>query len=83
MCLDKIKFKKAKLVLLSEDASDNNKQKFQSICEDNKIPCYIYGNKFDLSKSIGKDNKTVFAILDGNFAKSITKMLEDLRGAII
>ena len=83
MCLDKIKFKKAKLVIVSEDASDNNKQKFQKICEENKIPFFIYGNKFDLSKSIGKDNKTVFAVLDSNFSKSIIKMLEDLRGAII
>ena len=82
MCLDKIKYKKAKLVIASEDASDNTKEKFSKICENN-IPFYIFGNKFDLSRSIGKDNKTVFAVLDGNFSKSIIKMLEDLRGAII
>jgi ribosomal protein L7Ae-like RNA K-turn-binding protein len=83
MCLDKIKFKKAKLVILSKDASDNNKQKFKSICDNNKIPCYIFGDKFELSKSIGKDNKSVFAVLDSNFSKSIIKMLEDLRGSTI
>ena len=83
MCLDKIKFKKAKLVIACEDASKNTKEKFSKICETNKIPFYIFGNKFDLSRSIGKDNKTVFAILDGNFSKSIVKMLEDLRGATI
>ncbi len=82
MCLDKIKYKKAKLVIVCEDASDNTKEKFSKICED-KIPIYIFGNKFDLSRSIGKDNKTVFAVLDGNFSKSIIKMLEDLRGATI
>ena len=83
MCLDKIKFKKVKLVLIAEDASENTKEKFSKICESNNIPFYIFGNKFDLSRSIGKDNKTVFAILDGNFSKSIIKMLEDLRGATI
>ncbi len=83
MCLDKIKYKKAKLVIVCEDASENTKTKFQKICEENKIPFFIFGNKFDLSRSIGKDNKTVFAILDSNFSKSIIKMLEDLRGATI
>ena len=83
MCLDKIKYKKAKLVIVCEDASDNTKEKFNKICSSNLIPIYIFGNKFELSKSIGKDNKTVFAILDSNFSKSIIKMLEDLRGATI
>ena len=83
MCLDKIKFNKAKMVIVAEDASDNTKEKFSKICEEKKIPIYIFGNKFELSRSIGKDNKTVFTILDGNFSKSILKMLEDLRGATI
>ena len=81
MCLDKIKYKKAKLVLIAEDASNNTKDKFSKICEDYNVPLYIYGNKFELSRSIGKDNKTVFAVTDSNFSKSIIKMLEDLRGA--
>ena len=83
MCMDSIKFNKAKLVIVAEDASDNTKEKFTKICNDNKIPIYIIGNKFDLSKCIGKDNKTVFAVLDTNFTKSINKLIEDSRGAII
>ncbi len=76
MCLEKIKNKRAKLVILAEDASDNNKEKFDKICKENNIELIIFGNKFDLSKRIGKDNKTIFALLDTNFAKSIMKLLK-------
>ena len=54
MCIDKIKFHKAKLIVLAEDASDNNKEKFSKLCEENKIPIVIYGNKYDLSHAIRK-----------------------------
>ncbi len=82
MCVEKIKNKKAKLIIVSEDASDNTKEKFSYLCKDNNIPLYLYGAKDDLSRSVGKNNKTVFAILDTNFAKSIKQMVEDLKGAI-
>lgn len=83
MCLDKIKYKKAKLVIVAEDASDNTKEKFSRICEENNVKFYIFGNKNELSYCIGKNNKTVLAVLDNNFAKNICKMLEDLKGAIV
>lgn len=82
MCLEKIKFKKAKIIIIAEDSSENTKEKFERICEDNKIKFYQYGNKNDLSYAIGKNNKTVVAVLDNNFAKSIEKMFEDLKEAI-
>ena len=82
MCIEKIKFKKAKLIIIAEDSSDNTKQKFQKICKENNVKIYEYGTNFDLSYSIGKNNKTVVAVLDDNFAKSINKMYDDLKGAI-
>ncbi len=83
MCLEKIKFKKAKLIIISEDASSNTKEKFKRICEENNIGFVIFGDKDEISKAIGKPNKTVFAVLDSNFAKSINKKFEELKGAII
>ena len=52
MCIEKIKFNKAKLVIVAEDASDNNKQNFKKLCEENQIPFFIYGTKFDLSHAV-------------------------------
>ena len=82
MCLEKILNKKAKIIIVAEDASDNTKQKFSRICDENNIKKYEFGSKAELSYCIGKNNKTVVAVLDNNFAKSINKMLEDLKGAI-
>ena len=82
MCLEKIKFKKAKLIILAEDTSENTLQKFERICKENSIPIYKYGVKDELSRAIGKANKTVVAVLDVNFAKSINKMFDDMKGAI-
>ena len=82
MCIEKIKFKKAKILIIAEDSSDNTKEKFTRICKENNIKIYQYGTSFELSRSIGKNNKTVVAVLDENFAKSICKMFDDLKEAI-
>ncbi len=82
MCIEKIKFKKAKLLIIAEDTSQNTKDKINRACEENKIKLYEYGNKDEISYAIGKQNKTVVAILDNNFAKNIEKLIIDLKGAI-
>ncbi len=35
-----------------------------------------------LAIQYGKSNKTVFVVTDSNFAKSICKMIEEVKGAI-
>ncbi len=82
MCIEKIKFKKAKLLIIAEDTSQNTKDKINRVCEENKIKLYEYGKKDEISYAIGKQNKTVVAILDNNFAKNLEKLIIDLKGAI-
>ena len=65
--------KKAKLIILSVEASDRTKDKFKKLCEQYKIPVIIYGNIEELSKAIGKENKAIFAIKDVNLADEIKK----------
>ena len=66
--------KKAKLIILSVEASDRTKDKFKKLCEQYKIPVIIYGNIEELSKAIGKENKAIFAIKDVNLADEIKKI---------
>lgn len=54
MCLEKIKFNKAKIIIISNDSSDNTKGKFKRICEEKKINYYEYGTKEELSMAIRK-----------------------------
>ena len=49
MCLDQIKFGKAKVTIVAEDASDNVKDKFKGICKEKNIVLYEFGKKDEIS----------------------------------
>ena len=74
-CIDMLNKRKAKLIILAKDSSERTIENFQIICGLNNIPFYIFGYKEELSKSIGKNNKTVFGIKDKNLADTIKKIL--------
>lgn len=74
-CLDMIAKKKIKLVIVAEDSSERTINNFKEKCEQNNIDFYIWGNKEDISKSIGKINKAVIGIKDKNLAGAVKKIL--------
>lgn len=71
-CIEK---KKAKLVIVSTEASDKTKNNIRYICEKNNVLCIEYGEISFLSKAIGKKNKAIICIKDSNFATGIKNML--------
>ncbi len=72
-----VKGKKAKLVIVSSDASDNTKKLFTDKCQFYKIPLYIYGTKAELGKAVGKEIRSSVAVTDKGLAETIIKRLED------
>ncbi len=75
----KVKAKAAKLVIVAEDASQNTRKQFSSMCEFYRVPLYIYGTKEELGHAIGKDYRASLAVVDMGFAGSLIKMLEEER----
>ena len=73
--IDSINYKKAKLVLVTEDASEKTKKNMLFLCDKNKVPCIIFGNKDEMSHAIGKVNKVVFAIKDKTLVSGIEKII--------
>ncbi|MDF2840217.1 MAG: ribosomal protein L7Ae/L30e/S12e/Gadd45 [Clostridia bacterium] len=67
---------KVKLLIISEDASENTKKRFLNTAEYYKVPVYIWGNKEQLGSGIGKSNRSVVGISDNNFTKSIQSLLD-------
>lgn len=65
---------KAKLVIVSEEASERTKDKFKKLCLEYNVPLIIDGNIEELSKAIGKENKATFAVKESNLAKEIEKI---------
>ena len=68
----------ARLVILAEDASDNTKKEFRDMCTFYKVPCYFYGTKEELGKSMGKEIRASLSITDDGFAGSIIKLLQEV-----
>ncbi len=72
-----IKSRKAKLVLVAGDASENTKKLFLDKCKFYKIKIYICSNKEKLGKAIGKSERSSIAIMDNNFATNIEKLINE------
>ena len=74
-CIDLIQKNKIKLVIVAVDASDRTKKDIKFICDNNDTKICFYGTIENLSKAIGKNNKAIIGIKDGNFAKQIEKII--------
>ncbi len=71
--MDCLKQKKAKLVVITEDASEKTRKNMQYVCQKNNVKIIIFGKKDKLSHIIGKDNKVVIALKEKNIADEIEK----------
>lgn len=74
--IDTINKKKAKLVIVAVDAAERTKKNIVNKSNENNIKVRIYEKIDTLSKSIGKENKAVIAIKDGNFSNEILKIID-------
>ena len=73
-----IKERKAFLVIVANDASDNTKKKFKNSCEYYHVPFYIFGTKDMLGHSIGTEERASIALINEGFSNSIIKKLKSI-----
>ena len=66
-----VKSKKAFLVVVASDASDNTKKMFSDMCTFYKVPIAFYSDKVSLGHAIGKEFRASLAVLDEGFGKQI------------
>ncbi|MBT2688599.1 YlxQ family RNA-binding protein [Bacillus sp. ISL-47] len=71
-----IKNGKAKLVLLSADASANTAKKVTDKCKSYGVPYKLIENRDMLGQAIGKEARVVVAVLDAGFAKKLLTLLD-------
>lgn len=62
------------LVIISEDASEGTRKKFSRMCEHYGIPVIIAGDKASLGAALGKEERSVISVNDGNFAGAICEL---------
>jgi len=71
-CTFAIRKGKAKLLTLAEDISEGSEKKIMKEIRKKGIPYIKYGTIDTLSRIAGETGRSVFAVLDDNFARSIS-----------
>lgn len=73
-CEKSIRSGKAKLIIISEDASENTKKKFRNSSAYYKIPIYFFSTKQKLGSITGKRIRAVLTVNNINFKKNIENL---------
>lgn len=76
LSVKEIRSGKAKLILLSADASANTTKKITDKCNSYHVPLKIVPDRYQLGQAIGKDARVVVALLDEGFAKKLLTLLD-------
>lgn len=66
----------AKLIILSEDASDNTKKKFSNMSEFRSVPIVFIGSRDEIGHYVGRRFAVSCCVTDDGFAKRL-KILAD------
>ncbi|MDO4345270.1 MAG: ribosomal L7Ae/L30e/S12e/Gadd45 family protein [Eubacteriales bacterium] len=72
-----VKTGKAQVVLVSVEASDNTKKKFQNMCTYYEVPIYYYGTKEELGAAMGMEFRASMAVTDSGLSNAIMKELNN------
>ncbi len=68
-----VKKGRAYLAVIAEDASENTRKKFRSMCEYRNVPCIVRFRKEELGRAAGKDLRSSMAVLDEHLAAAFRK----------
>jgi ribosomal protein L7Ae-like RNA K-turn-binding protein len=75
-----VKQRRAKLVIVSEEASENSRKKFRNMCTYYQVPLYFFGDSEELGKTCGKAFRMSLAVEDEGLAKAAIGQLEQGSG---
>lgn len=74
-CEAVLKKGQASMLIVAEDVSSKNIEKYRLWCQDIGIPCYVAGTKVELGIFLGQSPRGVLAFIDEGFAKAVEKAL--------
>ena len=75
-CIFMMEKRKLKLLILTEDLSENSKEKMVRAAKQYEVPCRIYGKIYDLSHITGTEGKGIFGLADKNLADAIVSEID-------
>lgn len=72
-----IQSKRARLVIISEDASANTMKKITDKCNFFNVEKHVFSNRYELGHAVGKESRVVLAITDAGFKSKFSEYLND------
>ena len=75
-CIFMMEKRKLKLLILTEDLSENSKEKMVRAAKQYEVPCRIYGKMDDLSHITGTEGKGIFGLADKDLADAIVSEID-------
>ncbi len=73
-----VKERKAFLVVVASDASDNTKKMFQNMCSYYGVPYFVFSTKEQLGHAIGKRMRASCACTEAHFSEALIRQLEQI-----
>ena len=73
---DAVRYGKAYLVIIAEDASDNTKKSITNSCNYYDVKCYICGTKDAIGHALGREFNASVCVTDRGFADKIESYLQ-------
>lgn len=77
-----VKSGKSRMVIVSEEASDNTKKMFTNMCAHYKVPIYLFGTKDELGHAMGQEFRASLSVEDAGFAKSMAALMNVNGGSL-
>ncbi|PPA72024.1 YlxQ family RNA-binding protein [Jeotgalibacillus proteolyticus] len=77
LVIKEVRNRKAKLVLLAEDASGNTAKKVTDKSQYYGVPVRQVTDRYTLGHLIGKDARVTIAVMDQGFAKKLLALLDE------
>ena len=77
-CEDGIKYHKIKLIIISDEVSQNTKDKFSNLCDRNDIFKIENINGEDLSNCIGVSKIGILGVTDWKMSEELIKLWKEL-----
>ena len=75
--MEEIRKRRARLVILSVDASANTLKQFRDKSSYRDIPLTVYGRSEELGRAVGRTPRVVVCVLDEGLSNSILKVTRE------
>lgn len=81
-CLKALKTRKASLVIVAADASDNTKKRFRDKCAHHQARLIETGTRHELGAAVGRGMAVILAVTDPHLADGFLRTVSKNGGAI-